>query len=84
MEVERQEVDGVRLHAIPENRWRVTKVWMSDGTGKWPTKLEPIEGASWEAPFVAENLVDARRRGLELVPCKDKGMIEKIEVERVS
>jgi hypothetical protein len=72
--VERQEMDGVRLHSIPETRWRITDVWMSNGA-----KLGTVG-----APFIAENVVDARRRGLQLVPCKDKGMIEKIEVERVS
>ena len=83
MEVERQEVDGVRVHSVPDIQWRVTKVWMSNGIGRYPTKIEPIDGASWGMPFVAENFVDARRRGLELVPCKDKGTIEKIEVELV-
>jgi hypothetical protein len=71
--VAREDVDRIRLHSVQYTRWRITRVL--------PQSLE----LTWSAEcFEAENIVDARRRGLERVIFADKGLIEKIEVEQVA
>lgn len=71
--VAREDVDRIRLHSVQLTRWRITSVFPQSLSLTWSAEC-----------FEAENIVDARRRGLERVMCADKGLIEKIEVEQVS